>query len=145
MATSNRNVLKTKVHDADVLDFIDSFANTDQKRQDSLELIELMSNASGFPPKMWGASMIGFGAYHYKSGKSQQEGDWFLVGFSPRKAAISLYVYSGLPEHEPWLEGLGQYQKAKACLYVKKVSDIDLKVLQQLIKKTITYLRKKYP
>jgi len=145
MPTEIRNVLKTKVHDADVLGFIDSFADTDQKRQDSLELIELMSKASGFPPKMWGASMIGFGSYHYKSEKSRQEGDWFLVGFSPRKAAISLYVFSGLPEHEPWLEGLGKFKKAKACLYIKQLADIDTKVLTKNIKSTVAFLQKKYP
>ncbi|MFM7179724.1 MAG: hypothetical protein ACKOX5_09475, partial [Bacteroidota bacterium] len=69
MPESQRNLLKTKVHDADVLAFVDSFATTDQKRQDSLDLIALMSKVSGCPPKMWGASMIGFGAYHYKSEK----------------------------------------------------------------------------
>ena len=115
MAKSTNNVLKTRVHDADVLAFVEQFAQTDQKRQDSLDLIALMEKVSGCPPKMWGASMIGFGSYHYKSEKSRQEGDWFLVGFSPRKAAISLYVYTGEPEHAPLLEGLGKFKAAKAC------------------------------
>ncbi|NDC73367.1 MAG: DUF1801 domain-containing protein [Sphingobacteriia bacterium] len=131
MPESQRNVLKTKVHDADVLAFIESFASTDQKRQDS--------------PKMWGASMIGFGAYHYKSEKSRQEGDWFLVGFSPRKAAISLYVYTGSPEHAALLEGLGKFKAAKACLYIQKLADIDQAVLTKLMKTTIAFLQSKYP
>ncbi|MBE0680094.1 MAG: DUF1801 domain-containing protein, partial [Bacteroidales bacterium] len=85
--------LKTKQTDADVSDFINSFAETEQKRLDSFELVTLMRKFTGFEPKMWGPSIIGFGSYHYKSERSSQEGDWLLVGFSPRKAAISLYVY----------------------------------------------------
>ena len=73
---------------------INAFADTDQKRKDSFDLVALMQNATGFEPIMWGPSIIGFGSYHYKSERSRQEGDWLLVGFSPRKAAISLYVFS---------------------------------------------------
>ena len=88
--------LKTTQNDADVCEFINSFADTEQKRKDNFELIKLMRDFTGFEPKMWGPSIIGFGRYHYKSERSRQEGDWLLVGFSPRKAAISLYVYTGL-------------------------------------------------
>jgi hypothetical protein len=109
-----------------------------------LDLIALMEKVSGCPAKMWGASMIGFGAYHYKSEKSRQEGDWFLVGFSPRKAAISLYVYTGEPEHAPLLEGLGKFKAAKACLYIQKLADIDTAVLTKIMKATIAFLQKKY-
>ncbi len=144
MAKSTNNVLKTRAHDADVLAFVEQFAQTDQKRQDSLDLIALMEKVSGCPPKMWGASMIGFGSYHYKSEKSRQEGDWFLLGFSPRKAAISLYVYTGEPEHAPLLEGLGKFKAAKACLYIQKLADIDTSVLNKIMKATIAYLQKKY-
>jgi len=100
--------LKTKQHEADVTDFINSFADTEQKRKDSFELLKLMTDFTGFEPKMWGPTIIGFGSYHYKSDRSRQEGDWPLVGFSPRKAAISLYVYTGAPEHEHLLENLGK-------------------------------------
>ena len=79
--------LKTKQHDADVFQFIKTFANSEQKREDSFELVKLMQKVTGHPPKMWGPSMIGFGSYHYKSDRSKQEGDWPLVAFSPRKAA----------------------------------------------------------
>jgi hypothetical protein len=137
--------LKTKLTDDDVLEFIQSFANTEQKKADSLALIKLMQELSGYEPKMWGASIIGFGSYHYKSERSSQEGDWPLIGFSPRKAAISLYVYTGLPEHANLLEGLGKYTKGAACIYVKKLSDIDLTVLETLIRATLEYMREKYP
>mgnify|MGYP001024511922 FL=1 len=136
--------LKTKQHDGDVFEFINSFANTEQKRKDSYELVEFMQKVTGYPPKMWGPSIIGFGSYHYKSKRSIQEGDWPLVGFSPRKAAISLYVFSGDPEHEYLLEGLGKYKMGKACIYVKRLADIDLAVLEKLICATIEFLEDKY-
>jgi len=135
--------LKTRQHDADVFEFIADFANTEQKRKDSLELVKLMQEVTGQPPKMWGPSIIGFGSYHYKSNRSKQEGDWFLVGFSPRKAAISLYVFSGNPEHEYLLKDLGKYRMGKACIYVNKLSDIDLEALKRLMCATIDYLEKK--
>jgi hypothetical protein len=144
MPEATRNVLKTRVHDADVLAFIDSFADTDQKRQDSQDLIALMSKVSGCPPKMWGASIIGFGVYHYKSDRSKQEGDWFMIGFSPRKAAISLYVFTGAPEHAHLLEGLGKFKVAKACVYIRKLADIDQNVLTKIMKATMAFLRQKY-
>lgn len=136
--------LKTKKNDADVNEFINSFADTEQKRRDSFELLKLMREFTGFEPKMWGPSIIGFGQYHYKSERSSQEGDWPLVGFSPRKAAISLYVYTGAPEHEHLLENLGKFKKGAACIYVKKLSDINLDVLKKLMKTTIEYLQKKH-
>jgi hypothetical protein len=136
--------LKTRQHGGDVFEFIHSFADTEQKRQDSLELVQLMQEATGHPPKMWGPTMIGFGQYHYKSDRSRQEGDWPLVGFSPRKAAISLYVYTGYPEHEHLLEGLGKYKMGKACIYVKKLADIDAEVLKRLMHATIDFLNEKY-
>ena len=136
--------LKTKKNDADVNEFINSFADTEQKRKDSFELLKLMREFTGFEPKMWGPSIIGFGQYHYKSERSSQEGDWPLVGFSPRKAAISLYVYTGAPEHEHLLENLGKFKKGAACIYVKKLSDINLDVLKKLMKTTIEYLQKKH-
>jgi len=135
--------LKTRQHDGDVFEFINSFANTEQKRKDSYELVQLMQNITGYPPKMWGSSMIGFGTYHYKSERSRQEGDWPLVAFSPRKAAISLYVFTGLSEHEYLLKDLGKFTMGKACIYIKKLSDINLEALERLIHVTIEYLGEK--
>ncbi len=136
--------LKTKQTDADVSNFINSFADTEQKRKDSFELLKLMREFTGFEPKMWGASIIGFGSYHYKSERSSQEGDWPLIGFSPRKAAISLYVYTGAPEHEHLLADLGKFKKGAACIYVKRLSDINQDALRRLMKTTIDYLLSKY-
>jgi len=136
--------LKTKKTDADVTEFINSFSDTEQKRRDSFELLKLMREFTGFEPKMWGQSIIGFGQYHYKSERSNQEGDWPLVGFSPRKAAISLYVYTGAPGHEHLLKGLGKFKKGAACIYVKKLSDINQDALRKLMKATIEYLQQKH-
>ena len=136
--------LKTRPTEADVSEFINTFADTEQKRKDSFELLRLMEYITGYKPKMWGPSIIGFGSYHYKSERSRQEGDWPLVGFSPRKAAISLYVYTGAKEHEYLLDGLGKFKMGKACIYVKKLSDINLDVLKKLTKATIDFLRLKY-
>ena len=135
--------LKTKQNSANVIDFINEFADNEQKRKDSFELIKLMQDFTGFEPKMWGPSIIGFGSYHYKSERSRQEGDWPLVGFSPRKAAISLYVYAATKEHEYLLEGLGKYKMGKACIYIKKLSDINQEALKKLMKVTIDYLQSK--
>lgn len=136
--------LKTKQTTANVAAFINSFADTEQKRKDSFDLIKLMQEFTGFEPKMWGPSIIGFGCYHYKSERSQQQGDWPLVGFSPRKAAISLYIYTGMPEHEHLLRDLGKFKMGKACIYVKKLSDINQEALKKIMGETIKYLKTKY-
>lgn len=138
--------LKTKATDADALAYIDEVtAGYPAKRADSLELLALMRELSGSEPRMWGGSIIGFGSYHYKSERSSQEGDWPLVGFSPRKAAFSLYVYTGLPEQAHLLEGLGKFTMGKACIYAKRLSDLDRGVLERLIKETLAYMRSRYP
>ena len=136
--------LKTKQTNADVTEFINSFANTEQKKKDSFELVRIMQDFTGYEPKMWGDSIIGFGSYHYKSERSRQEGDWPLVGFSPRKTAISLYVFSGMPEHEHLLNDLGKFKKGAACIYVKKLSDINTDALKNIMKATIDFLESRY-
>lgn len=136
--------IKTRPTGEDVGDFIRSFADTLQKKEDSFELVNLMRALTGEEPRMWGPSIIGFGSYHYKSEKSRQEGDWPLVGFSPRKAAISLYVYTGSPEHEYLLKDLGKFKMGKACIYVKKLADINQDALKRLILETIGFLQAKY-
>ena len=136
--------LKTKQNNTSVTEFINSFADTDQKRKDSFELVKLMQDLTGFEPKMWGTSIIGFGHYHYKSEKSRQEGDWPLVGFSPRKAAISLYVYSGCSGQDELLNNLGKFKMGKSCIYVKKLTDIHQETLKILIESTISFLNSKY-
>jgi len=134
---------KTNETEKNVLDFVLEFSDSEQKKQDSFELIKLMTEASGFEAKMWGSSIIGFGTYHYKY-ESGHEGDAPLIGFSSRKAAISLYVFSGLKEHEHLLEGLGKFKMGKACIYVKKLSEIDNQKLISLMNATIKFLKEKY-
>lgn len=136
--------IKTMVTDKSVTEFINEFTDSEQKRNDSFELIKLMKECTGFEPKMWGPSIIGFGSFHYKSEKSRQEGDWPLIGFSPRKAAISLYVYTGNDEHAYLLDDLGKFKIGKACIYIKKLSDINQNHLRVMIKEAISYLSSKY-
>jgi hypothetical protein len=136
--------LKTKQTDANVIEFINEFADTDQKKADSYELLKLMQEVSGFEPKMWGPTIIGFGVYHYKSERSKQEGDWPLIGFSPRKAAISLYVFTGSEQQKHMLDSLGKFKMGAACIYVKKLSDINKEILVELMKDTIRLLKEKY-
>ncbi len=136
--------LKTKQNDSNVEEFINSFADTQQKKEDSFAILKLMQDFTGYQPKMWGNSIIGFGQYHYKSEKSRQEGDWLLVGFSPRKAAISLYVYSGCSGQEDLLSDLGKFKMGKGCIYIKKLSDIHQEALLKIIESTIKYLQAKH-
>ncbi len=134
---------KTAETTKDVGDFIREFVDSEQKRDDSYELIRLMEEVSGFEAKMWGPSIIGFGTYHYKYA-SGHEGDAPILGFSPRKAAISLYVFSGDPEHEYLLEDLGKFKMGKACIYAKKLSDINEEALIKLMQASIEWVKEKY-
>ena len=134
--------IKTTQTNADVYEFINTFADTEQKRKDSFELVKIMQDFTGCEPKMWGPTIIGFDKYHYKSERSRQEGDWPILGFSPRKAAISLYVYSG--QGKELLNDLGKYKMGKGCIYVKKLSDIDTDVLVKLMNETVKYIKEKY-
>lgn len=134
---------KTKPTNQSVDEFIAAFADTEQKQQDSYALIKLMQTVSGHEPYMWGPSIIGFGSYHYKYA-SGHEGDAPMLGFSPRKAAISLYVFTGLQEHRHLLDNLGKYKMGKACIYIKQLSDIDEKVLKTIMKESIRYLKATY-
>ena len=134
--------LKTKLNEADVHEFINQYVDNEQKKKDSFELLQFIQDVTGFEPKMWGTSIIGYGTYHYKSERSSQQGDWMLVGFSPRKAAISLYVYSG---QEELLKDLGKFKMGKGCIYIKKLADINQETLKKLILSTIELLQTKYP
>lgn len=137
--------LKTKATDKDVVEFIQEFSDTEKKASDALALLDLMEEFTGWKAKMWGPSMIGLGQYHYKSDRSRQEGDWPILGFSPRKAAISLYVYFGGQDQDALLERLGKFKMGKSCIYVKKLEDINLDVLKELMASTIEKVEEKYP
>lgn len=134
---------KTAETPVSVLDFIDSFVDNEQKKKESVQLVEYMRKWSGFEPKMWGPSIIGFGSYHYKYA-SGHEGDAPLIGFSPRKAAFSLYVYTPREDNGHLLDGFGKHKMAKACIYVNKLADIDLKVLESMCRDSIKYFTQKY-
>lgn len=135
MATKN----KTQETLADVDAFIQSFVDHPGKREDSYKLIEFMQSITGCPPKMWGPSIIGFGSYHYTYA-SGHEGDAPLLGFSPRKANLTLYVFTETPENAHLTEGLGKFKMSKACIYIKRLSDIDLQVLEGMCMWSIQYV-----
>jgi hypothetical protein len=124
--------IKTKQTTESVEDFINSVTD-EQKRKDSFVLLEIMKKASGEEAKMWGGSLIGFGNKRYKSPTSGREVDWFLIGFSPRKANLSLYLMINHKEHEAAIEMLGKLKTAGGCIYINKLEDIELKVLKGII------------
>ncbi|WP_312553380.1 DUF1801 domain-containing protein [Empedobacter brevis] len=130
---------KTTYTGQDVTDFVNTSVDNDQKKADSFRLIELMQEWSGAAPVLWGPTIIGFGNYHYKYA-SGHEGDAPVIAFSPRKAAFSLYVYSDTERSKAVMDHLGKFKMSKACIYVKKLSDIDLSVLETLCKESIAYI-----
>ena len=134
---------KTTETEVSVVDFINTFVDKEEKKHDSFRLIDLMREWSGFEPRMWGPTIIGFGSYHYKYA-SGHEGDAPIIGFSPRKAEFSLYVT--IPEHanQQLLSELGKYKMGKACIYFKKLTDLNLDTLENLSKATIKYMKENY-
>ncbi|HET9411524.1 MAG TPA: DUF1801 domain-containing protein [Candidatus Saccharimonadales bacterium] len=135
--------LKTKATNESVEDFIHTVADP-TKRQDSLELLRMYSRITGLPPKMWGTSIVGFGQYHYKSERSTQEGDWPLVGFSPRKQNLTLYFMLGFDGLKDLLSSLGKHKTSVGCLYINKLSDVDTAVLERIIAAGYTAMKQKY-
>src|SRR5687767_7294182 len=128
---------KTKATDASVEAFLHAF--DERKRNDSLEILEMMEDITGMKPYMYGSTIIGFGNYHYKYA-SGHEGDAPVLGFSPRKAALTFYVYSDTERSKLVLADLGKFKMSKACIYVKKLSDINLSVLKELCIESIKYI-----
>lgn len=134
--------VKTKQNEASVEKFIDA-VDDETKREDCRFLAKLMSEATGEEPKMWGPSIIGFGSYHYKY-ESGREGDWPKTGFSPRKQNLTLYIMDGFDKYDELMQQLGKHKTGKSCLYVKRLSDIDTKVLKKLVKASVAHFDKKY-
>jgi len=130
---------KTKVNDASVTEFLNSVADQ-QKRNDCFEIVKMMQQITKEEPKMWGSSMVGFGSYHYK-GKSGREGDWLLIGFSPRKQALTLYLTGGFDTHAALLKKLGKFTTGMGCLYVKTLEDVDKKVLKELLQASVKKMK----
>lgn len=134
--------LKTKKNNADVLDFINAVEDEVQ-RKDSLKLLHIFTDVTKEQPKMWGSAIIGFGHYHYVY-ESGREGDWMLAAFSPRKAALTLYLTTGFEMSQDLLAKLGKYKLGKGCLYVKRLSDVDESALTQLIQHSYDEMKKRY-
>lgn len=133
--------LKTKKNDASVKDFL-NFIVDEQKRKDCFEIVKMMEKATKQKPKMWGPSIVGFGEYHYKYA-SGHEGDMPIIGFSPRVQNITLYLEQNIGEN-PLIQKLGKCKTSKACLYIKKLSDVDKNVLQELINESANADLSKY-
>ncbi|SDZ38295.1 protein of unknown function (DU1801) [Evansella caseinilytica] len=135
--------LKTKETDSSVIEFIERMDHPG-KREDGYKLLDIFTDTTGYEAKMWGTSIIGFGKYHYKY-ESGHEGDAPLVGFSPRKAKISLYFAAGDTQRDKLLKAFGKHTTGKACVYINKVADVDVEVLKALIEQSVTFLKKTYP
>ncbi len=131
MAKSKLANIKTKPTTVNPDSFIDSIAD-EQKRKDSLVILGMMEKATKEKPKMWGSSIIGFGDKRYKSPATGREVDWFIIGFSPRKANLTIYLIN-LQQHAAALQKLGKHKTGGGCLYINKLADVDSKVLQQII------------
>lgn len=127
--------LKTKATRASVSDFLKGIRDK-QRRDDCAAVAAMMESATKEKPAMWGTSIVGFGRQHYKY-ESGREGEWFKTGFSPRKDSLTLYLTGGFQKHKDLMEKLGKYRTGKSCLYIKKLDDVDAKVLKQLIAKSV--------
>jgi hypothetical protein len=132
--------LKTKQTDESVTAFLNNIAD-EQKRKDAFAISKIMQTATKSPPKMWGSSIVGFGTYRYKYA-SGREGDWMLVGFSPRKQNLTLYIMAGFEQYGALLKKLGKYKTAKSCLYINRLDDIDLPTLKELVKQSVKHMIK---
>ncbi len=133
---------KTVATGSDAKAFLDN-VDDDTRREDSFRVMAMMENITGEEPKMWGPSIVGFGTYHYKY-DSGREGDFLKTGFSPRKSALTLYIMSGFQGVDSLMNRLGKFKTGKSCLYVKKLDDIDLEALEELIRVSVAYIEQKY-
>jgi hypothetical protein len=130
--------LKTKKNTASVEKFLGTVAD-EQRRKDCFRLLEIMKAATKAEPAMWGTSIVGFGRFHYKY-ESGREGDWFVTGFSPRKQSLTLYIVPGFERYPSLMKKLGKHSTGKSCLYIKRLEDVDLATLKQLIKQSVADL-----
>ena len=131
---------KTKVNDASVEEFIDTVAD-ETRRDDCRTVLKMMEKATGAKAKMWGTNIVGFGSYTYKYATGRT-GDWPLVGFSPRKTNLTLYIMDGFANYDELMAKLGKHKTGKSCLYLNKLADVDMTVLSALIKQSVAHVRK---
>ena len=130
--------LKTQPTNKSVKDFIDGIAD-DTKRRDCRTIMKIMKKVTKARPKMWGTSIVGYGSYHYKYASGRQ-GDWFTAGFSPRAQSLTLYIMSGFRGHDTLMKKLGKHTTGKSCLYIKRLDEIDLDVLEELIERSVRHV-----
>ena len=135
--------MKTTQNEKSVTKFLKNVEN-DRRREDGFEVLKLMQEVTSLEPKMWGDSIVGFGSYHYKYA-SGREGDWMLIGFSPRKQNMTLYIMDGFDEYYKLLSKLGKHKTGKSCLYINKLEDVDMGVLELLVKKSVEHMKKTNP
>ena len=134
--------LKTKMNDTDPMEFLLQ-VEKDKRREDSIKLLQIMKNLTKEQPKMWGPSIIGFGKMEYKNTSGTH--DWMMTGFSPRKQNLTIYIMDGFTMYEQLLSKLGKHKLGKSCLYINKLEDIDIDILEELISKSIKYIKSKKP
>jgi len=132
--------LKTQKNEASVEAFLNSVEH-DKRCADGFAVLELMKEVTGEEPAMWGKSIVGFGTYHYKYA-SGREANWMLVGFSPRKRNMTLYIMDGFDRYDELLSRLGKYRTGKSCLYINKLEDVDIEVLRELIRLSVAHMKK---
>jgi hypothetical protein len=131
--------LKTQKNEASVEEFLSSVQH-DKRREDGLTVLQLMREVTGEEPAMWGTSIVGFGTYRYKYA-SGREAEWMLVGFSPRKRNLTLYIMDGFDRYAELLACLGKYRTGKSCLYINKLEDIDMQVLRELVEESVAHMK----
>lgn len=139
MATKN----KTRPTKKSVVQFLNAIPDP-QKRKDAKTILRIMKDATGEKPVMWGPNIVGFGTFHYRYA-SGREGDFLLVGFSPRKQNLTLYIISGFKNYTALLKKLGPHKAGKSCLYLRRLRDIDIRVLKTLIARSVAEMKKRYP
>lgn len=132
---------KTKKNHASVSEYLNAIGD-DQKRKDAKTVAKIMKRVTGERPRMWGTSIVGYGDHHYTYANGRK-GDWMLSGFSPRKQALTLYIMSGFSKYRSLLKKLGKHTTGKSCLYIKKLDDVDLEVLEQLIEQSVEAMKAK--
>ena len=134
--------LKTRPDDSSVDAYLEGVSDL-QRRADTRSVMAIMQEVTGEPPRLWGGSMIGFGTYHYRY-ETGREGDWFLTGVAPRKGALTVYIMAGFDRYEALMARLGKHSVGRSCLYIKRLSDVDLDVLRELIERSVRHTAETY-
>ena len=134
---------KTRLNDSNVEEFLAAVEN-DRRREDSFTVLDLMKRITGEEPKMWGTAIVGFGSYRYRYA-SGRTGDWPRIAFSPRKQNLTLYLMPGFSNYDDLLSRLGKHRTGKSCLYLNKLADVDMDVLEELVTDSLEAMSEKYP